>query len=121
VRDAIQNSGVELPSESWDLYYAVSGFQDTEEWIAFSVRKETLWTTIQRLTGRGQGDFSNELSDDAKPPAPSTEKYAKELRSWRVNEIQDPLYLEDSTNRSSGRTWILDQKTGRIYVYRWTT
>src|SRR5512140_1389797 len=56
-RKMIEESGVQLPPASWNLYYAASGFTDVSEWIAFTVPRDSLWAVVEQCTQRREVEF----------------------------------------------------------------
>src|SRR4051794_1310079 len=58
VRRAIKESGINLPPVAWDLFYAIEGFQDHGQYIAFTIPRDQLWSVVEASLHKTREDFA---------------------------------------------------------------
>lgn len=125
VRAKMKKSGIELPSASWDLFYATSGgFQDHATWIALTVPRDQVWGTIEASLHKTKEDFKSgipemfleevEMSEDQKiGPKIDTSL-------WNPVGIKNPVHFSIQ-EKSYYEDWVVDEEGGRIFVRKQNT
>lgn len=63
VRQRIMESGIELPPASWNLFYAINGFQDHGVWITFTVPRDQLWSVVEASLQKKREDFTSGIPE----------------------------------------------------------
>jgi hypothetical protein len=121
VRQAIAKSGINLPQCSWNLFYAISGFQDHAVWITATVPKEDLWNVVEISLHKTRSDFTNGIPNNFFDRVEGGAKQAIDTSLWNPRSVTTPLHFSKKEKGGYYEDWLVDENGGRIFVTKVNT
>jgi hypothetical protein len=121
VRQAITNSGIALPPASWNLFYAINGFQDHGVWIALTVPRDQLWVVVEASLHKTKTDFTAGIPQEFLSKVELGEGQKMDTSIWNPQTIKNPLHFSIRQKGSNFEDWVVDEDTGRIFVTKSNT
>jgi hypothetical protein len=119
VRQAIKVSGIELPPASWDLFHAISGFQDHGVWITFTVPRDQLWSVVEASIHKKREDFTSGIPEEFLDQVEMGEDQKIDTSLWTPKSTKNPLHFSIRSVRKGSyyfEDWVVDEKGGRILL-----
>jgi hypothetical protein len=121
VRQVIKDSGIDLPSASWDLFHAISGFQDHGVWIAFTVPRDQLWSVVEASIHKKREDFTTGIPEEFLDQVEMGEDQKIDTSLWTPKSIKNPLHFSIRKGSSYFEDWVVDEEGGRIFITKSNT
>jgi len=121
VRQAIKNSGVALPTNSWDLFYAISGFQDHGVWIALTVPPDQLWAVVEASVHKTKNDFTAGVPESFLDRVELGADQKIDTNLWNPQTIKTSLHFSIKEKGSYFEDWVVDEENGRIFITKSNT
>ncbi|MBT7301893.1 MAG: hypothetical protein HN849_20375 [Victivallales bacterium] len=116
VRESIESRLVELPEAAHHLYYGIKGFQDAEDFIAFSVPDAEFPDVLEKLRERAgshaQGKNPSRMDPRGRGPDSWDAKFQD--AAWDLKEHDD--LVTDTTGRM---TVMYSPSAHRFFVFLW--
>jgi len=121
VRQAINESGVSLPATSWNLFYAINGFQDHGVWIAFTVPRDQLWTVVEASLHKTKNDFTAGIPQEFLSHVELGADQKIDTSLWNPETTKKPLHFLIREKHSYFEDWVVDEENGRIFITKSNT
>ena len=121
VRQEIIQSGIDLPPASWNLFYAINGFQDHGVWIALTVPREDLWRVVEASLHKKKEDFTSGIPDEFLDQVETNKDQKIDTSLWTPKNIKNPLHFSVRQGNSYFEDWVVDEEGGRIFITRSNT
>jgi len=121
VRQKIKASGIDLPSDSWNLFYAISGFRDHGVWIALTVPRDQLWSVVEASLQKKREDFTNGIPEEFFDKVELGEDQKIDTSVWAPKSIKHPLHFSIRKGNSYFEDWVVDEEGGRIFITKQNT
>jgi len=121
VRQAIKESGIDLPPAAWNLFYAISGFQDHGVWITLTVPREELWGVVEASLHKNKKDFTSGIPDEFLDQVEMDKDQKIDTSLWTPKSIKSPLHFSIRKGSSYFEDWVIDEEGGRIFITRQNT
>ena len=124
VRQTIKESGVDLPPASWNLFYAISGFQDHGVWIALTVPRDQLWSVVEKSLHKNKADFASGIPKGFLDEVEMDKDQKIDTSLWTPKSINHPLHFSIRSNRNGSdyfEDWVVDEEVGRIFITKQNT
>jgi hypothetical protein len=120
VRQTIKDSGILLPAASWNLFYAINGFQDHGIWIALTVPRDQLWTVVEASLHKTKEDFAAGIPQEFLSRVELGTDQKIDTSSWNPETIKKPLHFS-FRKKNTYEDWVVDEENGRIFVTKSNT
>jgi hypothetical protein len=121
VRQAIKGSGINLPPASWNLLYAISGFQDHCEWITMTVSRDELWRVVEASLHKKKEDFTSGIPKEFLDQVIMDEDQKIDTSLWTPRSIKNPLHFSVRRGDKYFEDWVVDEEGCRIFITKWDT
>jgi len=121
VRQAIKDSGIDLPPASWDLFHAISGFQDYGVWITFTVPRDQLWSVVEASIHKKREDFTIGIPEEFLDQVETGTDQKIDTSLWTPKSIKNPLHFSIRKGSSYLEDWVVDEEGGRIFITKSNT
>lgn len=115
-RRMIMDSGIHLPPASWNLFYAISGFQDHSVWITLTVAPEETWEVVENSIQKTRADFTNGIPDSFLDRVFVDEGQEVNTNLWTPRETKHPRHCSIRGKHAYMEDWVVDEELGRIFV-----
>jgi hypothetical protein len=120
-RQAIKRSGIDLPPASWNLFYAINGFQDHGVWISLTVPRDQLWSVIEASIHKKREDFTTGIPEFFLDQVEMGKDQKIDTSLWTPKSIKNPLHFSIRKGNSYFEDWVVDEDGGRIFVTKQNT
>jgi hypothetical protein len=121
VRTRIRDSGIALPADSWNLFYAIDGFRDHGVWITLTVPTDQLWKVVEASLHKTKADFAAGIPESFLPGVELGGDQKIDTTIWNPQAIKIPLHFSIKEKNSYFEDWVVDEDTGRIFVTKSNT
>ena len=116
VRQEIRGNGILIPAASWNLFYAINGFQDHGVWITFTVPKDQLWPVVETSLHRAKSDFTNGIPDEFLNQVEMSDDQKVDTSLWTPEQIKHPLHYSIREKGQYFEDWVVDEEEGRVFI-----
>ena len=116
VRKVIKDSGILLPDASWNLFYAINGFQDHGVWITVTVPRDQLWTVVEASLHKTKNDFTTGIPDSFLDRVELGTDQKIDTSIWNPQAIKTPLHFSINEKNRHFEDWVVDEDNGQIFV-----
>lgn len=118
VRQAIKDGGIDLPHASWDLFHAISGFQDHDVWITFTVPRNQLWSVVEASIHKKRENFISGIPKEFVGQVEFEQDQKIDTSLWNLKGIKNPLHFSIRKKSSYLEDWVVDEENGRVFITR---
>lgn len=121
VRQRIKESGIDLPSASWNLFYAINGFQDHAVWISLTVPHDQLWEVVEASLHKQRQDFISGIPEEFLKQVETGTDQKLDASLWSPDTIKNPLHYSIRRGDSYFEDWVVDEEGGRMFITKQNT
>jgi len=104
--------GIVIPQDGVDCFYSIGGINPVLEFVAYTVPKDRVWSSVTFLTGKKKSE--SHVALHARGP----EVFGEECRTvlYDLSRVSTPLAIDWKLKKGFPGECIIDELSGRVFI-----